>query len=180
METEIIEKIREHYEHAKAKHPYFCDMITCLSESGANTHLDIYRATLALELERNSVEAGTLLFCEYYEAIQAYMKGDTASAIEECYNASDLDCIWWVLCKAQNGPTGKLPFLVRKKYFAWMLGDYEAEAKRETVGYGSTAREVVDNSPKFARVHADWRHDDIERELARQFVLLAEGEVDTP
>lgn len=94
------------------------------------------------------------------------------------YGASDLDCIWWVLCKAQNGPTGKLPFLVRKKYFTWMLGDFEAEAAREQVGYGSTAKEIVNNSPKFARVHADWRHDPIETELSRQGVLLEEGALD--
>lgn len=81
-----IEKIREHYEHAKEKHPYFCDMITCLSKDGANTHLDIYRAILAAELKVNAVEADMLLLCEYHEAIQAYMKGDAAAAVEECYD----------------------------------------------------------------------------------------------
>jgi hypothetical protein len=82
-----VDKIREHYEHANAKHPYFCDMITCLSDVGADTHLDIYRATLAAEIGADSVEASTVLFCEYYEAIQAYTHGNTAAAVEECYDA---------------------------------------------------------------------------------------------
>jgi hypothetical protein len=86
MKPETIEKIKQHYEHAKAKHPYFCDIITCLSETGADTHLDIYRATLAAEIATNNVEASTLLKCEYYEAIQAYTKGNIPAAIEECYD----------------------------------------------------------------------------------------------
>lgn len=92
------------------------------------------------------------------------------------YNLTDLDAIWWVLCKAQNGPTGKLPFVVRKKYFAWMLGDFAAQPIKKTVGYGSTAREVVDNSPKFERVHADWRHDAIEDVLRKQGALIEDGD----
>lgn len=82
-----IEKIQEHYDHAREKHPYFCDMITCLSDVGADTHLDIHRSTLAAEVDTNCVEVGTVLMCEFYEAIQAYTHGDTAHAIEECYDA---------------------------------------------------------------------------------------------
>lgn len=88
------------------------------------------------------------------------------------YNFDDLDPIWWILCKAQNGPTGSLPFLVRKKYFAWMLGDYAAPAKTQTVGYGATQRTTTDNSPKFERVHSDWRHDAIESVLRLQLSLI--------
>lgn len=87
IDAATVIKIAEHYCHAKAKHPYFCDIITCLSESGANTHLDIYRSTLDAEIKVDDVEADTVLMCEYYEAIHAYTRGDTASAIEECYDA---------------------------------------------------------------------------------------------
>ncbi len=80
-------RIREHYDHARKKHPYFCDIITCLSDSGADTHLDIYRSTLRAEKEAEAVETGTLLGCEFYEAMQAYTHGDTAHAVEECYDA---------------------------------------------------------------------------------------------
>lgn len=86
-ELRTFSKIREHYEHAKEKHPYFCDMITYLSDCGADTHLDIYRATLAAEIARNSVAVGTVLSCEYYKALQAYTRGNTAAAVEECYDA---------------------------------------------------------------------------------------------
>lgn len=88
------------------------------------------------------------------------------------YNLTDLDPVWWILCKAQNGPTGMLPFVSRKKYFSWMLGDYEAKSLTVETGYGSTKRTQADNSPKFERVHSDWRHDPIERELKRQFALI--------
>ena len=81
------ERVRLHYDHALEKHPYFCDIITCLSDVGSDTHLDIYRSTLRAESENEAVEVGTLLGCEFYEAIQAYTRGDTAHAVEECYDA---------------------------------------------------------------------------------------------
>ena len=92
------------------------------------------------------------------------------------YNFDDLDPIWWILCKAQNGPTGKLPFLVRKKYFTWMLGDYDAEAKTTFVGHGATERKVEDFSPRFERVHSDWRHDPLEKTLRLQLALIEDSD----
>lgn len=92
------------------------------------------------------------------------------------YNFDDLDPIWWILCKAQNGPTGKLPFLVRKKYFTWMLGDYDAEAKTTFVGHGATERKVEDFSPKFEKVHSDWRHDPLEQTLRLQLALIEDSD----
>ena len=93
------------------------------------------------------------------------------------YNFDDLDPVWWVLCKAQNGPTGRLPFVVRKKYFAWMLGDWEAQGKSETVGYGSVQKTVEDLSPHFERVHSDWRHDPLEEVLRLQLALIQDPDV---
>jgi len=86
-ETCHISNILKHYAHAKEKHPYFCDRITCLSDVGSDTHLDIYRSTLATEIEASDVEACTVLQCEVCEAMQAYTHGDTAHAVEECYDA---------------------------------------------------------------------------------------------
>lgn len=82
-----IKKIKEHYDHAREKHPYFCDMITCLSDVGADTQLDIHRNTLAVEEEVEAVEAVVVLECKIYEAVQAYTHGDTKAAVEECYDA---------------------------------------------------------------------------------------------
>ena len=83
-----IEKIKEHYDHAREKHTYFCDMmITCLSDVGADTHLDIYRSTLSTEEAVEAVEAVTVLMCKVYEAVQAYTHDDTKAAVEECYDS---------------------------------------------------------------------------------------------
>ena len=87
-EARHVSSILKHYAHAKEKHPYFCDTITCLSESGADTHLDIYRSTLKAEADNGCVEADTVLMCEFYEALQAYSHGDIAHAVEELH-----DCI---------------------------------------------------------------------------------------
>jgi len=80
-------RIERHYKHARQKHPYFCDRITCLSETGADTHLGIYRATLAVAELAGNIEAVDVVQCELYEAVQAYTKGDIPNAIEECYDA---------------------------------------------------------------------------------------------
>lgn len=86
-ETYHVSNILKHYAHAKEKHPYFCDKITCLSESRADTYLNIYRNALKAEADNGCVEAGTVLMCEFYEALQAYKHGDTANTVEECYDA---------------------------------------------------------------------------------------------
>lgn len=88
LPDDFVGKCVRHFEHACEKHPYFCDIITCLSDCGADTHLDIYRSTLRAEADNGCVEAGTVLACEFYEVLQAYKHGDTAHAIEELY-----DCI---------------------------------------------------------------------------------------
>lgn len=83
----VDKRIWAHYDHAKKKHKYFCDRITCLSDVGSDTHLDIYRSTLAAEKKVSDVEAYTVLMCEVYEAIQAYTHGNISQAVEECYDA---------------------------------------------------------------------------------------------
>lgn len=88
--------------------------------------------------------------------------------------ARNIDAVWWVLCKSQNGGTGQYPFTVWKPYFTWMLGNFAATALSVTTGYGSTQRTIADNSPKFSMVHADWRHDPLEAALAESGALLSE------
>ena len=84
--VEHVDRMAKHYAHAIEKHPYFCDIITCLSDVGSDTHLDIYRATLRAESKNKAVEVGTLIGCEFYEAIQAYAHGDIVHAVEELYD----------------------------------------------------------------------------------------------
>lgn len=110
-----------------------------------------------------------------YELAARLIPG-TAANPQYRYNFDDLDPVWWILCKAQNGPTGKLPFLVRKKYFTWMLADYEATATSSTSGYGAAQKTTVDNSPYFLKVHSDWRHDVIEEVLRLQLALITDAD----
>ena len=88
------------------------------------------------------------------------------------YGADDVDAVWWILCKSQNGATGKYPFVPRKRYFAWMLGDSSAAPIEEQTGHGAAAKITYDNTPKFSRIHSDWRHDPLEAELRRNHVLI--------
>lgn len=88
FDTNHYDSICEHYAHAREKHPYFCDRITCLSSVGADTHLDIWRSLLAAEIKVSDIEANTVLMCEIYEAIQAYTHGDISHAIEELYDCA--------------------------------------------------------------------------------------------
>lgn len=79
--------------------------------------------------------------------------------------AWSLDAVWVILLKNQNGPTGRLPFVVNKPYFCWKMGDLEAKTVEETKGYGAAQTKVKDNSQKFARICRDWRKDSWEDEL---------------
>ena len=85
-----------------------------------------------------------------------------------------LDTILAVLCKAQNGELGSLPFVFRKNYLTCALGDWSTPPVKESVGYGATAHTVTDYSPQFARVCADWRHDPLEEVLRQNGALIEE------
>ena len=81
-------RITDHYLHAREKHPYFCDRLTCFSDTGADTYLEIHREILIASEYVGDVEAVDIILCELYEAVQAYTHGDKAQAVEELY-----DCI---------------------------------------------------------------------------------------
>ena len=94
--------------------------------------------------------------------------------------AKIVDPIWWILCKSQNGGTGMYPFVSWKPYFSWMIADYNAPANAVERGAGATKTVVADNSPKFKRVHADWRHDPMENVLRANGALLPETPLHEP
>lgn len=83
----VMSRIWKHYNHAKKQHPYFCDMITCLSRTGADTHLDLCRRILKVEADNGCVGVDTVLMCEFYGGARAYAHGNTAHAVEECFDA---------------------------------------------------------------------------------------------
>lgn len=78
-----------HYVHAKEKHPYFCDAITYhTAHTGVPMMLRKAREQLKFEINNKSVTPQDLIECELWEAKEAFVNGDTAHAVEECY-----DCI---------------------------------------------------------------------------------------
>lgn len=78
---------------------------------------------------------------------------------------SSLDAVWAIVAKNQNGPTGKLPFVINKPYFAWKLADNNARPAEKVVGHGATERVEKDWRQSFERIHRDWRGDDWEKSL---------------
>lgn len=86
-----------------------------------------------------------------------------------------IDAIWLIVAKNQNGPTGRLPFIVNKPYFAWKLGDETAKAYESEEGYGAAKRIVKDNTPKFSRFHRDWRVDGWETDMEGKIYPFAVG-----
>jgi hypothetical protein len=88
-----IEKIKEHYEHAKQKHPHFCNSLlpTDRSDEEINDEIDLHLRTARLITERMEEEGRLLpqmvLNCEVWEMNEAIANGNTAAAIEEAYDA---------------------------------------------------------------------------------------------
>lgn len=105
--------------------------------------------------------------------------------------AEDVDAIWMLLKKNQNGKKGRLPMLVLKPYFCWKLGDYKAQPIKTEVTKGIVTQKSVDNSPCFRRFHRDWRADSWEEQLEGKvapppvalddrYVLINDGASDKP
>jgi hypothetical protein len=87
----IVEsRIWAHYDHARTKHPYFCD--TLLSSTLPPTYheevLSGTRRMLLTEQSFNQLRALSLLECEEDELKLAISRDDISNAIEEAY-----DCI---------------------------------------------------------------------------------------
>lgn len=87
------------------------------------------------------------------------------------FAADNIDAIWLILAKNQNGPTGRLPIVVNKPYFCAKLGDFNAKPLEVTLGQGATLRAVKDWTSAFARVHSDWRDDTWEKQINVRNIL---------
>ena len=89
IDAEVVLRIAEHYCHARAKHPYFADLMF-LDENDAEDakrHLGIVRTILNIERKKCELYAETLVNCEVAEICEAISRGDNAHAVEECYDA---------------------------------------------------------------------------------------------
>ena len=78
--------ILKHYNHALEKHPYFCDGILSPVED-YNEALANQRSRLAAAKSCGMVAACDLVDCELLEAYAEAANGNTARAVEECYDA---------------------------------------------------------------------------------------------
>ncbi len=93
-----IEKIQQHYEHAKEKHPYFCDGLIASQLPNNSLDEDSDRALLnnflrdirnnnSNDASRGNVLWSNLLDEEKWEVLCAISDGNKAQAIEECYDS---------------------------------------------------------------------------------------------
>lgn len=88
-----IDKIKEHYEHAKEKHPYFCDLLLPRGYSReelrdyVDTMLSDAREKIQIYSEDHILIFPTLLNCEVWEINEALVAENHAAAVEECYDA---------------------------------------------------------------------------------------------
>lgn len=84
-----IEKIQEHYDHAREKHPYFADRLFIDDNDAEEAKRDLESVRMLLNIERKQgrVYAETLANCEVAEVCDAIARGDKVAAVEECYDA---------------------------------------------------------------------------------------------
>lgn len=93
MTKQMIEKIREHYEHARIKHPYFCDSLIPSEVDVPSrdeiiaTNLAVARHDITSAIANGSCYYSVLLNCEVWEINEAVANGNVAAAIEESYDA---------------------------------------------------------------------------------------------
>lgn len=92
MTGEMINAIIGAYDHAREKHPYFCDWLKPDATSDADMMrvaigLSKARARVADAITAHNVGWDDLLDCEVWEILDALASGDTARAVAECYDA---------------------------------------------------------------------------------------------
>lgn len=83
-------RIREHYDHAREKHPYFCDKVNTGFSDEAITleeQLDSRRHILENAIEYHTLRWPHLLSYKMTAASLGIANGDTARAVEELYDA---------------------------------------------------------------------------------------------
>ena len=85
-------RVRQHYAHAKEKHPYFCDWIGPTNKSPCDVErvkkqLAISRRCIKRNMKLGRLGWDDILDCEVWEVFDALVRGDKVQAVEECYDA---------------------------------------------------------------------------------------------
>lgn len=91
----VLSRIGQHYVKAIEKHPHFCDNLLPEKDStievslqeAIKIHLDHYRRTVEVCTHNGNLLWNDILDCEKFEAIEAMANGDTAAAVDECFDA---------------------------------------------------------------------------------------------
>lgn len=98
-ETYHISNILKHYAHAKEKHPYFCDKLAPVDldkedkevlidyREAVKECLSDIRSDIEVLIKKDELDWNDLVRCELWEVDEAIANGDTAHAVEECYDA---------------------------------------------------------------------------------------------
>ena len=92
-ETYHVSNILRHYAHAKEKHAYFCDSLYPKAYTRdearcrCKAELSACRELIKEQISYEVLQWDLLLNCEVWEAHEAIANGDTAHAVEECYDA---------------------------------------------------------------------------------------------
>ena len=88
LNQRAVSAIERHYNHAKEKHPYFCDMVTrdLWTVKDIQDNIKRIRQYIEQDMARHEVEAMSLLICETRKFEEAMTLKDTAAAVEELYD----------------------------------------------------------------------------------------------
>ena len=83
--------ILKHYNHAREKHPYFCDRMLPdwaknKIKSRISVNLQCSRLRIKAGVQNHNLMWNEIADCEIWEATEAMANGDTAHAVEECYD----------------------------------------------------------------------------------------------
>jgi hypothetical protein len=93
MKQATIEKIKQHYNHAREKHPYFCDSLLPEGRSLVSLEKEVEENLENARLDIESAERlgrlipQILLNCEVWEINEAIVDDNITAAVEECYDA---------------------------------------------------------------------------------------------
>ncbi len=84
-----IEKIQQHYDHAREKHPYFCDklLVDQPVKNFYHGQLNSFRMRADVHARRGDLSPEIILNEEIAEIWDSIEANDIANAIEECYDS---------------------------------------------------------------------------------------------
>lgn len=93
LNQRVVAAIERHYNHAKEKHPHFCDQLIPGKDYALNVGEEIennlreIRSRIERSVESQRCEWDELLNEEVWEVLEAIHNGENDNAVEECYDA---------------------------------------------------------------------------------------------